>query len=170
MKFLHILFLTISFTSVTDMQAQSDYEIRIAQNSYVKKYAALADYIGNDNVTIHLNEITYTSQINNKLIINFSYTADKVVHDNGRAYYNVKRKGYVVIDDFSRVYVDGDRIILAMNSNGYANKVKVPGENWTEMLKNRSDFSITVRNDKKRDEVLHIISMLRKYPVYRVKN
>jgi hypothetical protein len=76
----------------------------------------------------------------------------------------------VVIDDISRVYVDGDRIILATNSNGYANKVKVPDENWTEMLKNRSDFSITVRNDKKRDEVLHIISMLRKYPVYRVKN
>lgn len=56
-----------------------------------------------------------------------------------------------------------------MNYNGFANQVKAPGENWTEMIKNKSDFSITVKDDKKREELLYILKMLTKYPIYSMK-
>ncbi len=169
MNFLKLLFLTIAGINFMQLHAQSDFEIRIAQNSYVEKYAALAEHMGNDNVTIHTNELRYSSNMGNKIYINFFYTAKKVVADNGRTYYNVKRKGYVPFADIERVYVTGDKIMLQMNSNGYGNKVQVPGENWTEMIVNKGDFSITVKDDKKREEVLHIIKMLRKHPIYKVR-
>lgn len=169
MNFSKLLFLIIAGISFIQVNAQSDYEIRIAQNAYVKDYDALSEYIGNDNVTIHTNELRYSSNLGNKIYINFYFTARKVVADNGRTYYNVKKKGYVPFADIERVYVKGDKIMLVMNSNGYGNKVQVPGENWTEMITNNGDFPLTVKDDKKRDEVLHIIKMLRKYPIYKVR-
>ena len=92
MKYLNLFLLVIAFTTVSQIQAQSDFEIRIAQNSYVKDYTALSEYIGSDNSTVHSNFITYTSQMDNKVIINFDFTVDKLVN-NGSNYYNLRCKG-----------------------------------------------------------------------------
>ncbi|WP_339686693.1 hypothetical protein [uncultured Nonlabens sp.] len=117
-------------------------------------YAAPSDYIGNDNVTIHENVTRYDSSNGYKMFLRFYFTAKKVVADNCRTYYNVKRRGYVAFTDVHRVHNNGKRIILEMNSKGYANKVKIPPESWTEMIKNKSDFSITVEDDEKPEEIL----------------
>jgi hypothetical protein len=103
------------------------------------------------------------------MIINFDFTVDKLVN-NGSNYYNLRCKGYVVFADIEKVYVSGDKIICEMNSNGFANKVKAPGGNWTEMITNTSDYKFTVKDATKRAEIVHIMEMLMKYPVYRVKN
>jgi hypothetical protein len=168
MKYSNLFLLVIAFTTVTQIQAQSDFEIRIAQNSYVKDYTELSEYIGSDNSTVHSNFITYTSQLDNKMIINFDFTVDKLV-SNGSNYYNLRCKGFVVFADIEKVYVSGDKIICEMNSNGFANRVKAPGGKWTETITNTSDYKFTVKDASKRAEILHIIEMLMKYPVYRVR-
>ncbi|QJP34943.1 hypothetical protein F0365_11365 [Nonlabens sp. Ci31] len=170
MKNLKLSFLILVFANLPTLHAQSDFEVRITQTAYVEDYNNLAEYIGNENVTIHQNKIGFSKRLGNKMVLLFNFTADRVRNSDGRTYYNVKRKGHVVFADVNRVYENGERIILEMNSNGYSNQVQVPGENWTEIITNRSDFSITVKDDIKRKEVLRIMNYLRRYPVYRVKN
>jgi|GEM_PF-4632608 len=170
MKILNVLLVIAAFSSFSKIHAQSDFEIRIAQNSYVKNYQELTKYIGSDNTDIFENEITYSSSLDDKMIINFAMNVKEITSDRGQRYYNVKTEGYIIFDDIDRAYVQGDRIVLEMNSNGYANKIKVQGESWTDMIKNHNDFYLTVKDEAKRDEVLRIIKMLMKYPVYRKKS
>ena len=134
------------FSQVTILSKQKQ-----ARSSFYE----LVDYMGSDNAAVLQNDILLDPN-DSTLFLRFEVKLKEVVSEGVR-YNNVLFKGDIPFNVVNRVYIEGEKVVLDVNSEGYVNQVKVPGEYWTEAIQRYSDFTITVYNSQKREEIAKVL-------------
>jgi hypothetical protein len=66
--------------------------------------------------------------------------------------------------DVNSVYESGDKIYFNIGSEGFKQKAKPPGEDWSDYVKNFSDFTMTIYDVDKRKEALNYFKYLVEHP------
>lgn len=111
--------------------------------------------MGSDNAAVLQNDILLDPK-SSALFLRFEVKL-KEVESEGVRYNNVLFKGDIPFNVVNSVYIEGEKVVLDVNSEGYVNQVKVPGEYWTEAIQRYSDFTITVYNSQKREEIAKVL-------------
>lgn len=159
--------IALFFLGITKTNAQftDPSIIKLNQNSAIEKYEELSKFTGSNNTILHKAYIAFSSKQNNQLRIFYDFTAKKTFYQ-GRNYFNIRNRGEILFSDADRVYIEGEKIFLDIDSSGYLALLKAPGESWTNLTRLYRDFTITVYDDEKRQELLKNLKCLVKHPLY----
>jgi len=133
----------------------SQVTILSKQKKARSSFYELVDYMGSDNAAVLQNDILLDPK-SSALFLRFEVKLKEVASEGVR-YNNVLFKGDIPFNVVNSVYIEGEKVVLDVNSQGYVNQVKVPGEYWTEAIQRYSDFTITVYNSKKREEIAKVL-------------
>ena len=133
----------------------SQVTILSKQKKARSSFYELVDYMGSDNAAVLQNDILLDPK-SSALFLRFEVKLKEVMSEGVR-YNNVLFKGDIPFNVVNSVYIEGEKVVLDVNSQGYVNQVKVPGEYWTEAIQRYSDFTITVYNSKKREEIAKVL-------------
>lgn len=133
----------------------SQVTILSKQKKARSSFYELVDYMGSDNAAVLQNDILLDPK-SSALFLRFEVKLKEVMSEGVR-YNNVLFKGDIPFNVVNSVYIEGEKVVLDVNSQGYVNQVKVPGEYWTEAIQRYSDFTITVYNSQKREEIAKVL-------------
>ncbi|MFT4968841.1 MAG: hypothetical protein ACI9O4_000574 [Chitinophagales bacterium] len=136
--------------------------IQAAQMLSIEELEDLIEYFGSDDSKVYEFRC-FNDRETDALFMKSKYRKDKVYYQ-GEYYYNVYYEMQLKFKDVNSVYESGDKIYFNIGSEGYRQKAKPPGEDWSDYVKNFNDFTMTIYNDDKRKEALSHFKYLVEHP------